>query len=1035
MRKIITTFLFILTVALVGCGGGGGSSSSPAPSQPIKAAKQSRVPLTVSDVYEVYSASETKSPSVYNRMGTLAFSLVEGEPLDVVSVDKQTGILTFINPGDARIQVVDTSSVYETSTATFRVHIEQGVNYSLSAAPKIIPAIEQTPQYIVASETKGEVTYEVTAGDAIVAVDLYSGRLTPLGPSGRATIQVSDSGNRQYKPTTKDVDVVVKAVNPDKLAYAPITREYEEGLTLDPRQLSGGDQGTFRYSLAEGFQDDGIVSVNEHTGQLTVLKAGKEGDLPTKIKVMNALDDSFTVDQREAYFDVTIKVAKRTQQIQVSNATDIFSPNKIIQPVVNYVKGNLVYAVDESDRDVIDIDPATKLPRIVGVGDASLTVTDDGNGNYQTSETTFTYSVTKAAHPGLADKTIEQAYSADPQQNKMTPAMPGQMGTISFSLEGSSDVVSFSGGVLTVNKVGSVVLTATDSGGDNYSEGSAKLTVKVNPGTHPDFTVKSINQVYQSGLCIELDTNLISGNLGDLSVLPHAGADQQVATYDKANNCIKVVKDGSTVFDVISGASENYLASTAKLLDVTITKANSTLAVAGNVRAVYSPTGTQLDSPTVTGAGGALTYSLRSGSPTDVVAVEPSTGALEIKNAGATTVVVTDAGGNGVNPGTATFSVLIDRAENPATVTYPETVYKQGQQFVPVIKNNVTSVSFSQYDEKNAPVKLLDTATGELEVKTAGNYHLSVVAGNTRNYNEHRFTVEGTVKKAPHPGLAKTLITVEYAPLKKVALQSQLPKAKGTRSYSLGDKKTKAYVKVDPNSGELTLLDYESLGKTTATILVSEAESENYLAMPPTSILSAPSVTITPPEPEHATRDAELAPTGSILESNLNGNAQFSNLKETAVHFAGVGNVLKLTDDELQKYGPGVKFFVSMQKVGETDITKRKAVMFYALRFDGCPSEVKFSTLPTLLKNKQSIAMDAPGFCEYGATNRYLTLIAIDDTLTEGNWQLASPFVIYRSSDRFFSPSSFGGIYGGGVPGVTPSQLHEWDRMEYNISK
>ncbi|MFC1503552.1 cadherin repeat domain-containing protein [Pseudomonadota bacterium] len=1035
MRKIITTFLFILTVALVGCGGGGGSSSSPAPSQPVEAAKKSRVPLTVADVYEDYSASATKSPSVYNRMGILAFSLVEDEPLDVVSVDKQTGILTLINPGDARIQVVDTSSVYETSTAMFSVHIEKGLNYSLSVAPKIISAIEQTPQYIAASGVKGEVTYEVTAGDAIVAVDLYSGRLTPLGPSGRATIQVSDSGNRQYKLTTKDVDVVVKAVNPDELAYAPITREYEEGLTLDPRQLSGGDQGTFRYSLAEGFQDDGIVRVNEHTGQLTVLKAGKEGDLPTKIKVMNALDDSFTVDQREAYFDVTIKVAKRAQQIQVSNATDIFSPNKIIQPVVNYAKGDLTYTVD--DKDVIDIDPATRLPRIVGVGDASLTVTDDGHGNYETSGTTFTYSVTKAAHPGLADKTIELTYSADPQQNKVTPAMPGQMGTLSFSLEGNSDVVSFSGGVLTVNKVGSVVLTATDSGGDNYSEGSAKLTVNVNPGIHPDFTVKSINQVYQSGLCIELDTNLISGNLGDLNVLLHAGADQQVATYDKANNCIKVVKDGSTVFDIISGASENYQASTAKLLDVTITKANSTLVVAGNVHAVYSPTGSQLDSPTVTGAGGALTYSLRPGSPTDVVSVDPSTGALEIKNAGGTTVVVTDAGGNGVKPGTISFSVRIDRAENPATVTYPVTVYQPGQQFEPAINNNVTSVTFSQYDEARDPVKLLDAATGKLEIKNAGNYHLSVVASNTRNYNEHRFTVEGTVKKAPHPGLAKTLITVEYAPLKKVALQSQLPEAKGTRSYSLGDLKTKAYVEVDPNTGELTLLDYESLGKTTATILVSEAESENYLAMPLTSILSAPSVTITPPQAKVSDKDAMLSPTLTVLDSFLNNNVQFSNLEETAVHFAGVGNVLMLTGDELNKFGPGAKFVVNMQKVGETDITKRKAVMIYALRYDGCASEVNILALPTLLKNKQSLAMDAPGFCSNGTTNRYLTFTAVDDTLTAGDWQLASPFVVYRSSDRLFTPASYGGLYAetGGIPGVTPSKLHEWNRVEFNISK
>ncbi|PSW04339.1 hypothetical protein C9I89_13515 [Photobacterium lipolyticum] len=962
-------------------------------------------------------------------MGTLAFSLVEGEPLDVVSVDKQTGILTFINPGDARIQVVDTSSVYETSTATFHVHIEQGVNYSLSVAPKSIPAIEQTPQHIVARGTKGEVTYEVTDGAEIVAVDLYSGRLTPLGPSGRATIQVSDSGNRQYKPTSKKVDVVVTAVQPAELAYAPITREYEEGLTVDPQQLSGGDQGTFRYSLAEGYQDKGIVSVDERTGQLTVHKAGM-----AKIQVMNALDDSFTVDQREAYFDVTIEVAKRTQQIQVSNESYVFSPNKIIQPVVNYVKGNLAYAVDESDQDVIDIDPATRLPRIVGVGDASLTVTDDGHGNYETSETTFTYSVTKAAHPGLAEKTIELTYSADPLQNKVTPAMAGQMGTLSFSLEGSSDVVAFSSGVLTVNKVGSVVLTATDSGGDNYSEGSAKLTVKVNPGIHPDFIVKSINQVYQSDLCIALDGDLVSGNFGDLSVLPHAGADPLVATYDKANNCIKVGKDGSTVFDVISGASENYLASAAKLLDVTITKANSTLAVAGNVRAVYSPTGTQLDSPTVSGAGGVLTYSLRSGSPTDVVDVDPLTGALAIKNAGATTVVVTDAGGNGVKSGTASFSVLIDRAENPATVTYPETVYQPGKQLIPEIKNNVTSVTFSQYDESRDPVKLLDTVTGKVEIKTAGNYHFSVVAGNTRNYNEHRFTVEGSVKKAPHPGLAKTLITVEYAPLKKVALQSQLPKALGTRSYSLGDEKTKAYVEVDPNTGELTLLDYESLGKTTATIVVSEAESDNYLAMPPTSLLSAPSVTITPPQPGHATRDATLAPIGSILDSNLN-NAQYTNLKETEVHFAGVGNVLKLTDDELQKYGPGVKFVVSMQKVGETDITKRKAVMFFALRYDGCASEVNILTLPTLLQNKQSIEMDAPGACEFGTTNRYLKLIAIDNTLTAGDWQLASPFVIYRRSDRFFSPASFGGTYVGGVPGVTPSNLHEWDRIEFSISK
>ncbi|MCW8328491.1 cadherin repeat domain-containing protein [Photobacterium sp. SDRW27] len=1032
MKYLFATLLIGIMLSISGCGGGGDSSPSDTTLQPFKNEKVYREPLKANDIDIEYSNLAKSHSSVLNVYGTLSYRLADGEAKDIVSVEQYTGLLTILNPGDVRIIVEDTSPTYQSSSATFTVHVGKGTNYNLSASRTTISALDTDAKnlsYYVRGN-QGSLTFELAPESSnLLAINSQTGEFIHYGIPGTARVIVTDNGNRRYQPKSVEFEVVIKAVNPDILGYDDLSRDYSEHMTLSPKQISGDDMGTFSFKLAESSKDSDVLAVDAHTGYMTIHKTGC-----VVIEVTNELGSGYTDDERKAYFKVEILKADRPN-LTVSSSNFVYQPNHIIQPAINNMKGQVTYRVESGDN-VIAIDSNTHLPKIIGVGAATLIANDDGNGNYKPSSARFTYDVQKASRPKLVELTINRTFSGKEQLQTVTPVMKGQKGQLTF--RGSSDVVSVHGEQLTIEHAGLATLTATDDGGLYYLPSSATLKINVAKGEHPEFEVKDIAAEYSPNLCIPVADANISGNKGTLSLSPQADSDKAIATYNTDRECFKVHKHGTAKFDVISLESHDFLKSAPHEMSLVIAAADSTLFVDKGVNAVFSGGQPTISPPTVHGKKGELSYRL---SPEtrhpDVVEVDSHTGEMTILNVGTTTVEVSDSGGDGYKPAITTFSVRITQADNPLSVTYPEASYQRDQAIMPSVENGEGEINYylgySPYDV----VGMVSANTGQLEIHSAGEYKVKVVAKSSRNYKSKVLIAEGKVNKAKHPGIVTELEAFEYVPMKQVTLD--LPSALGKRSFTVrnthaGVDKRK-YVSMNPNNGETTLLNYDRYGdEALLNIFITEEESRNHLALD-SSFTPTKQIKIVPPKAGKSTKDIELDPTFTIVDSSLNGNARYTGLYSTRMNFAGVAGVKAPTDEERAKYGEGMNLFLLMKQVGTEQVFNHNIIRVYAQRYVGCQDDVNDLTLDKVAP----VAMDSLNFCVVTTNNRFMKYTIIDDTrLGKGDWEAAVPFVAYLSSDRPFLPNDEGGYYTSESEhsnGDGSVKMIEWNRINLKLSK
>lgn len=1031
MKYLFVTLLIGIMLSVSGCGGGGDSSSSNSTTQKAKNEKVYREPLKANDIDIEYSDLAKSHSSVLNAYGTLSYRLADGEAKDIVSVEQNTGLLTILNPGDVRIIVEDTSPVYQSSFATFTVHIEKGTNYNLSASRTTISALDTDEKNLshYVRGNQGSLTFELAPESSnLLAINSQTGEFTHYGIPGTARVIVTDNGNHRYQPKFVEFEVVIKAVNPDILEYENLSRDYSEHMSLSPKKVSGDDTGTFTFKLAEGYEDSDVITVDARTGYMAIHKTGH-----VMVEVTNELGSGYTDDQRKAYFEVEILKANRPD-LAVSSGNFIYQPNHIIQPAINNMKGLVTYRVESGD-DVITIDSNTHLPKIIGVGIAILVANDDGNGNYKPSSVRFTYDVQKASRPKLVDLTINRTFSDDKQLLTIVPVMEGQKGQLTFSR--SSNVVSVHGEQLTIEHSGLATLTVTDDGGQYYLPSSATLKVNVAKGEHPQFEVKDIAKIYSPKLCIPVAEANISGNKGMLSITPQTDSDKTIATYEADQKCFNVYKHGVAKFDVVSLESDDFLKSAPYELSLVITAADSTLFVDKGVDAVFSQGQPTIAPPAVHGKKGELSYRL---SPEtryqDVVEVDSHTGEMTILNVGKTTVEVSDSGGDGYKPAMTTFSVRITQADNPLSVIYPEVSYQRGQAITPSVENSETEISYKLAYSPYDVVGMVSANTGQLEIHSAGEYKIRVAAKNSRNYKSKVLFVESRVNKAEHPGIVTEPESFEFVPMEEITLA--LPTPLGKRSFKVRNSSSRdkhEYVSINPNNGETTLLNYNFYSdEVLLNVFITEEESRHHLALESSSTPTK-QIRIIPPQAGKSTEDIELEPPFKIVDSNLHKNPRFDDLEATQMNFAGVDDVKAPTDEERAKYGEGVNLYIFMKKVGSDQVNRGDLVKVYAQRYEGCPEKVNDSTLD----NIAPVAMDSYHFCVGVPGNRIMKYTVIDDSrLGKGDWESAVPFVSYLSSKRPFLPSDDGGHYTSEDEhsnGDGSVKMIEWNRINLKISK
>ena len=993
-------FALVISLFLVSCGGSGGSGSagSGKTDEQKSSIKTNRPALIINDVNVNYVPGAEVDVVVNNRFGDVGFSLANESVVDVVTITNNK--ILILNPGRAEIVATDVSDEYQTSEVRFYIDVAAATNNELNADPvKFALGQADIPRISVRGQ-RGNLSYEIEEGSRHLLDVGATGELTPLGQPGRAYVLVRDAGTRRYLPASVRVSVDIEPIPVTGLSYANLSLVFAEGKTLLPQRLSGDRQANYHFAVNPS-AEQGVIELNPQSGEITLLNVGYAA-----VDVTADYGPAFSQSRQAASFTVNVAQGVRKAPLAVADLQAVYADGRLLQPDVEHALAAITYQVVQGNS--ITIDRVSGLPAVQGVGSSVVEALDFRDERFPAATARFTVDVSQAPHPGLAAEDITLDYRPG---LSLLPSFSGVQGGLIFSSDDDAVAKVISGRVY-IQGTGVAHVSAADDGGELYGAAQQQLLLTVRPGEHPLMQVTPLVMEYADS-CISL-AGQIQGNRGALQLL--SSSNEAIARVDSARQCLQILAAGSTQVSVKVSASALYRESSPITVPVRIENAGSRLRVTGTVEATYG--GAVLQPPAVSGTVGVVRYRIADGAARQVVSIDEQSGAMTILGAGFTRILVTDSGSDSVSPGEAEFDVQIAPAINTSAVSYASAVYQENLSLYPLI-SGVDEMNYHfELRSGSQVVQLLDNSTGELKVLAAGAFQLDITASSA-NYQSRVLEVGGNVERAPHPGLPESLIEFNYVPGQIVALP--LPAAIGERNISLLGGQSGDLFRVT-EQGELEFLDYAA---SPVSLVVQESGNANYLPLDPTTVR----VRINAPLAGYSDLDMTLDKATTLISSSLN-SADNLYLKDSRMVIAGYDRELIPSSEDITAYGEGRKLVVWMLREGDG---LRRPVIVYVTRLDGCSAEYNLSGLA----DATPVAADAAGYCIGGDTGRYTIIRIIDEhNLSTGVWNAEQPLTIDRRAERYFVPSTSGGVYVSD-PATTyvsdatgpARKIYEWNRI------
>ena len=633
-----------------------------------------------------YSASSvpfgSAAPSVTAPSGVRTSLGYSATPAEVCTVHPSTGALTLLGAGICEITATAASSAnYNSAIASFTVTVQPAgalvLNLRAIAGDNRINIAEKAAGFSIGGDTGTEIGVDVTVG-------IGTGTLTATSAddAGTATWSVSVPVNASYITGTS----VVIEVNASKTGYgapvavrrslavdltAPTAPTYtapaslKVGAAISAMNPSGG-VGINRYSatgLPSGLTLDtssGVISgtpdtVDANTTSATVTVSDTAGNSATVPITFPAVDKG---DQALSGFEYSA-----SSVTYGSAAPTVTAPTGVLT--------TLGYTA--TPASVCTVDPSSGALTLVGAGICVITATAAGSDRYNSAIATFRVTVQTLG-------TLLLSLDAIAGDNRINIAEKAAGFTI------GGDTGSVGGANVTVT-VGTTELTAPSA---DANPATWSVSVPANAsyitGTSLDVEVNASKIGYRAPapitrtLTVDLSgptaptysapSSLRVGEaISAISPLGGVGIDEYSATGLPSGLTL------DTSSGVISGSPDTADANTASVTVTLSDAAGNTATVDITLPAVdkgdqalsgfeYSASSVTYGSaaPAVTAPTGVLTTLGYTAAPAEVCAVDPSSGALTLLNAGICEITVTAAGSANHNSAIASFTVTVQAA-------------------------------------------------------------------------------------------------------------------------------------------------------------------------------------------------------------------------------------------------------------------------------------------------------------------------------------------------------------------------------------
>ena len=318
-------------------------------------------------------------------------------------------------------------------------------------------------------------------------------------------------------------------------------------------------------------------------------------------------------------------------------------------------------------------------------------------------------------------------------------------GNITFEIEGGkSDVASIDAttGELTINKTGTVTVTAKKAADENYKAAQASYTLTVKDVIKFDKETPELDfdpekeNTYTQKVTIGAISGVVKYKIEE-------STPSDAASIEESSGKVTITKPGKIKVgaDLTIGEGENPGKTFSASYILTVNKADQTNFAfeKQNPGAItYKPGLTFENKATGNQGTGKITYEITSGN--DVASIDSATGTLTILKAGDVTVKATRAADDKYNEATAEYTLTINKADqthfafenpNPGAITYdPKNNTFSNKASSDQGADNVTYTITSGND-----VASIDSATGTLTILKAGTVTVKAIRAGDDCYN------------------------------------------------------------------------------------------------------------------------------------------------------------------------------------------------------------------------------------------------------------------------------------------------------------
>ena len=459
-----------------------------------------------------------------------------------------------------------TISVMAFTTVTLSPGFSPGIFVYTASVANTISSIIFTP---TVNESHATITVNgtpVISGSATEAIPLNVGANTIT-----TVVTAQDRSTTATYTTTVTREVAV--ATPSLSNFGPISKTYGDaafGLTAPTSDSSGA----FTYTSS----NTAVATISGST--VTVVGVGT-----STITATQAADGNYAQASTTATLTVTVATPSLTG-LGLSSSSVVFGGTAptIVAPTSASI-GAITYT--SGTAGTATIDSGTGVITLVGVGTTVITATQAANGNYASSTTTITLTVTTATPSLTGFNAISKTYG----DAAFILTAPTTVSSGAFTYTSSNTAVAtISGSTVTVVGVGTSTITATQAADGNYAQASTTATLTVTTGS-------------QATLTASASASSIVAITGTSTLSTSGGSGTGAVSYSSTGGCTisgttltAGVTIGTCTVTATKAADSNYAVATGTV-NVTVTVA-SRESITGAVNG--SVTGTLLAQATAT---------------------------------------------------------------------------------------------------------------------------------------------------------------------------------------------------------------------------------------------------------------------------------------------------------------------------------------------------------------------------------------------------------------------------------------------------